>query len=470
MKVALIISGYLRSFEINLDNIKKNIIDKFESTDVYIHITENEKNDDKYLNKNSNNLNDEIKNKLNPKCLIVEPNFLFSKNIKKNSLYNQWVKFYKLNEIKKINENYHGTYDLVIKLRPDLYFLSDIDFLNFDLEKSIYLPKDSKMDKKKLSNLSDGFLCDTFAFGNSKNMDLYFDFFKNLNYLVKKFGLISETLLYEYLKDKVKYTKFNLNYQIILSTCNIFAICGDSGSGKSTLSNVIKNFFSNSFTLECDRYHKWERGNLNWDKYTHLNPEANYITKMNEDVFNLKIGNSIYQVDYDHKTGKFTENQLVEASKNTIVCGLHSLYGNNNHLYNLKIFMDTDEKLKTEWKINRDTKERGHSLEHIKKQILERKNDYEKYIYPQKNKSDLVIRFFLSENNEVQLEIMINSKHNVTNILKTLSQNNLNYIIRDESNFIVIKFNEYKDVCLWDEPKPQYHNYYDYIIYFILNL
>ena len=47
MKAALIISGYLRSFELNIGNIKSKIIGKFDTVDVYIHITKNEENDDK---------------------------------------------------------------------------------------------------------------------------------------------------------------------------------------------------------------------------------------------------------------------------------------------------------------------------------------------------------------------------------------------------------------------------------------
>ena len=50
MRVALLISGYLRSFKVNVPNIKKNIINKFNDVDIYIHLTKNEKTEDKYLN------------------------------------------------------------------------------------------------------------------------------------------------------------------------------------------------------------------------------------------------------------------------------------------------------------------------------------------------------------------------------------------------------------------------------------
>ena len=45
---------------------------------------------------------------------------------------------------------------------------------------------------------------------------------------------------------------------------------------------------------------------------------------MSNDVFNLKLGNDIYQVDYDHITGKFTKPEKIENKNTVILCGLHS--------------------------------------------------------------------------------------------------------------------------------------------------
>ena len=58
---------------------------------------------------------------------------------------------------------------------------------------------------------------------------------------------------------------------------------------------------------------------------------------------------------------------------------------NLNHLYNLKIFVDTNEYLKIKWKIQRDVNERGYTLEKVLNQIKDRQDDYLKYIYPQRN-------------------------------------------------------------------------------------
>lgn len=66
-------------------------------------------------------------------------------------------------------------------------------------------------------------------------------------------------------------------------------IGGDSGSGKSTLLLDIRQLFKNDLIeLEGDGEHKWERGDSNWNNYTHLNPKANFLHKQLEVISNLK--------------------------------------------------------------------------------------------------------------------------------------------------------------------------------------
>lgn len=470
MKAALLISGYLRSFELNIENLIEKIISKFDICDVYIHVTLNEQKEDKYLNTyDTEQIIKKIKESLNPKCMIIENNLNLDDDLQKNNILNSWSKFYKLNEIKKINENIFGKYDLVIKTRPDINFLTEIDFNKF-ITKKIYLPKDTKIDKTKLLNNTDKYVCDIFAFGNSKTMDKYFLNVKNLKNLIKKYGNISETITYHHLNNnKIDYELIDIDYIVLLSRCNIFAICGDSATGKSTLATIIKKFFSNSFLLEGDRYHKWERGNEKWQNYTHLNPDANFIAKMNEDIFDLKIGKSIYQVDYDHKNGKFTEKELIEPTENIIVCGLHSLYVDDSNLYDLKIFMDTEEKLKHKWKIERDTTKRGYSIEKILNQIESRKEDYKKYIEPQKDISDIVVKFFENKNN-ISLNIAIKKHFKLEKIFYELNKNKIDFSFEVNNSFNNFIFEKHQENNLFDNKLIKLNNYYEYIMFFILNI
>jgi uridine kinase len=424
MKIAILIAGYLRSFETNFTKFKKNLLQNYD-VDIYIYKTKNEKND-----KYNNVVNWEyIKDIINPKVIIETDNINFNDNKIYNNILNQFYKFYILNNTKNtIEKEEQIKYDIVVKWRPDILLNSKINFININ-KNTIYIPNDSKIDINKLKNPQDKYICDVIAYGDNNSMNYYFNFYKNLDSLIKIYGLCPETLLYNYLQN-INYNEVYINYSIILSTCNIISISGNSGSGKTLLSIFLQKDIQNSFILECDRYHKWDRYNKNWDKFTHLDPNANYIAKMQKDVFDLKIGKNIYQVDYDHKKGKFTEKQLIESKDTIFVCGLHSLYNNDA---NLNIFMDTMEELNTIWKIKRDIKKRGHTLEKILQNIKKRKNDFEKYILPQKKKADIIINYYtddkiLLENLEkkykIKLNIFIKKKYDITFLVSYI--NNLN--------------------------------------------
>jgi uridine kinase len=480
MTAAILISGYLRSYDNIINFIKNEINSYFTQCDTFIHITKNESKEDKYFNLiDEENDVKKIITLLNPKSILIEPNENYSDNKNINSTINQWSKLHRLNEIKKSYETVkHKKYDLVIRLRPDLNITKHNLFSKKYSKNKIYLPFDSKIDKTKLSNLNDEHLCDAFAFGESVLMDKYFSIYENILPNINKYGFVSETLLYHHLNDlNIEYEKLDIDYGFVLSKCNIFAICGDSGSGKSTLSKLLKNFFNDSFTLECDRYHKWERGDNNWSSFTHLNPNANYIEKMKEDVFNLKIGKEIYQVDYDHSTGKFTEKQQIDPSNNLIVCGLHTIYDENiNSVYDVKIFMDPQKELKYKWKIIRDVKERGYDIKKVLESIKKRESDYENFILPQKENADIVVNFFskneidinnIEQEDDLGLRLIIKPNFNIEKIKSQLDLMSINYEYRNDGDSCIFTFNTYVPLSNLRYSK---NNFYDYIFLFIFNL
>ena len=190
---------------------------------------------------------------------------------------------------------------------------------------------------------------------------------------------------------------------------------------------------------------------------------------MSEDIYQLKIGSDIYQVDYDHSSGKFTQKQKIENTKNLVVCGLHTLYQQNiNELLNLKIFLDTDRVLIKKWKIERDVNERGYNLEKVLKQIEAREKDYNTYILHQKENADIIIQFyelneklecnFIIQNNIIKTKMIekimiykyeINIDINKNIIIKL--KNNIENINQDiieiiKNNNVLIKNNYLKEI------------------------
>jgi len=176
----------------------------------------------------------------------------------------------------------------------------------------------------------------------------------------------------------------------------VIGVGGDSGAGKSILLNNLHNLLGvKLLQLEGDGEHKWERGDENWNKFTHLDPKANYIHKQSEVIFSLKHNETVFRREYEHSNGKFSKSKKVIPKEFIVIAGLHPFYlPKLRRNIDLKIYIDTDETLRRHWKIIRDTKKRGYSVQKILEQIESRVEDAEKFIYPQKEFADMIIKYY----------------------------------------------------------------------------
>jgi uridine kinase len=250
-------------------------------------------------------------------------------------------------------------------------------------------------------------------------------------------------------------------------TC--FAICGDSGTGKTTMATALAGCLSDVTILECDRYHKWERNDYHWRKCTHLDPAANYIDLMNSDVKILRSGINVFRRDYDHQIGKFTQPIEIPSADNIIVCGLHTFMCPEN-LYDIKIFMDTDIVLKTQWKIARDTCKRGYELEQIKQQIRNRQRDYELFIAPLMKDADIIVNFYSNADNYIDyikgigrsLKIFVRKTYVVNTVLEKFNNLSVSYTLSNNSDR-----DGFCEICI-DNFETGY--YYDYIALCVLEI
>lgn len=310
------------------------------------------------------------------------------------------------------------------------------------------------------------FIC----FHNKGYVDIYLgeidcSFLKIHNRMISNllFTLLSGTLLYLI----VAMYKVGIMGNSLYKRKNIpftIGIAGDSGTGKTTMINIIEKCIGskNLLQVEGDGDHRWERDNKSWDDYTALNPKANYLYRQAEDLKQLRTGNTIRRVDYDHSMGRFTSPRKIRSKNYVILCGLHSMYlpQTRKHL-DLKIYMDSDEKLRRYWKIQRDTVQRGHSKETVLKSIEERMPDAEKYIYPQKNYSDLIVKYFdktlkncTDENHDVQMSVTltVDSAVNVEPLIDELQRYGLviDYDYTDDmkKQIVNIDAENFDRVCL----------------------
>ncbi len=205
----------------------------------------------------------------------------------------------------------------------------------------------------------------------------------------------------------------------------VIGICGDSATGKSTLQDSVSRLFSpkNFLRIEGDGDHRWERGDRNWENYTHLHPQANYLHRQAMDIRRLKNGESVRRVEYDHNTGRFTQKRTVHPCRFMSISGLHIFYlpQLRSHV-DLKIYTEADEDLRLHWKLGRDTAQRGHTREAVLRQMQSRYEDARRYIYPQKEFADIVIRYFLDDAEEktVGMELKINTMIDIEPVISAL--------------------------------------------------
>lgn len=243
-----------------------------------------------------------------------------------------------------------------------------------------------------------------FVFLHSRSMvDLYL-LDKDLSFIKVENSTLTN-LFFTLLSGTLVYIIFSM-YQLGIASNSLYkrrnfpftiGIAGDSGSGKSTLIDVVERCLGRHDLLyiEGDGDHRWERGEKQWKEFTHLNPKANYLYRQATDLKQLRVGNPVKRVEYNHDTGKFTDAKKIKPKRYVILCGLHSLYLPQARKYlDLKIYMDVDETLRKFWKIQRDIAHRGYSKEKILEQIEERIPDAEKYIYPQRKYADMSIQYY----------------------------------------------------------------------------
>jgi hypothetical protein len=198
IKVALIMSGDLRSFKYCYSSVKKNIID-YTGCDVFMHAYTSEE------------ITDAIK-LYKPKSLIINEKNNYNKKIKEvcrihrapetnvDNVFNMWK------NIKNTFNLIEKKYDFIIKSRYDI-MVSDKLYLKYLHKECINIPF--------CEDWRNG-ISDLFAVGNFDNMKHYCGMISKIEKYTEKENILfhPETLLKHHLKDK-KINRFNMSVSII---------------------------------------------------------------------------------------------------------------------------------------------------------------------------------------------------------------------------------------------------------------
>lgn len=169
-----------------------------------------------------------------------------------------------------------------------------------------------------------------------------------------------------------------------------------------------------------------------WEVHTHLDWRANELHRHQEHAIALSRGNSVLKGTYDHATGRFTPAEMVDPRQFLLFQGLHSLSLESvRELLDLKVFLDPEEELRCFWAVQRDCNERGYTPQAAQDRIARRTPDREKYILPQRDLADVVIRFCREAGCDLTdpkvsprliLEVLATNCHDLFGLAQTLSR------------------------------------------------
>merc|ERR1712224_1068274 len=174
---------------------------------------------------------------------------------------------------------------------------------------------------------------------------------------------------------------------------------GPLGGGFGNGGWETNTLVSDQTTVIClDDYHLNDREGRKVSKRTALDTAEQKFDLMYEQLAALKSGKSIAKPIYNHVNGTLDTPETVEPTPIVIIEGLHPLVDERvRKLLDFSIYLDISDDVKFAWKIQRDMKERGHSLESIQASIEARKPDFDAYVAPQRADSDLVIQVLPTE-------------------------------------------------------------------------
>lgn len=225
MKIALCLSGHLRTFEQTQNSLSQFILKKY-NPDIFIHTWDklgfacNYKSD-RFLHDTSNKLS-QIERLYRPKKIIVESS-KFIEQLKLEAdeyaphlkhapkhvghMASMFYKIYACNELRKNFELENNCkYDCIIRSRPDLMFSKQLYLPNLE-DNAVWIPQFIS---------GDGWYTDQFAVANSDSMDLYSSlYFDMQEYFLAKGEFYPEKFMFWALNKKLKVKFIDINFHIV---------------------------------------------------------------------------------------------------------------------------------------------------------------------------------------------------------------------------------------------------------------
>jgi uridine kinase len=178
----------------------------------------------------------------------------------------------------------------------------------------------------------------------------------------------------------------------------VIGVAGGSGSGKTTVVRKIVEALDDArvTVLEHDRYYR-DRNDLRFEERLALNydhPDSLETDLMVRHVQQLRAGESIDAPRYDFaRFARMASTDTIGPRRALIVEGI-LIYTDAElrKLMDIKVFVDTDDDTRFIRRLQRDTKERGRTMQSVIDQYLSSvKPMHLEFVEPSKRYADIII-------------------------------------------------------------------------------
>jgi len=192
----------------------------------------------------------------------------------------------------------------------------------------------------------------------------------------------------------------------------VIGVAGGSGSGKTTVVRRIVDALDETrvTVLEHDRYYR-DRKDLRLEERAALNydhPDSLETDLMVQHVNELRAGRAIEAPVYDFaRHARVASTETVSSIRALIVEGI-LIYTDAalRALMDIKVFVDTDDDTRFIRRLQRDTKERGRTMQSVIDQYLSTvKPMHLEFVEPSKRYADIIVP--LGGHNAVAIDMLL---------------------------------------------------------------
>lgn len=194
----------------------------------------------------------------------------------------------------------------------------------------------------------------------------------------------------------------------------ILGVVGDSASGKTTLAAGIAAILGPErvAVLSADDYHRFGRAERAARGLSALNPAANHIDILEQHIRLLRANQPVLAPVYDHARGTLERPRYLEPREYLIVEGLLGYATREmRDCYDVKVYLEPDERLRIKWKLQRDCAKRGYTPDEVMNSLDKRQYDSVNFIQPQRTFADMVVRFQPPEGDAEESGARLNVRH-----------------------------------------------------------